>query len=71
MADSVEADLEAPEALSIAREDVLLRKMEEERERYMNSAIYVNTQHYSSTVLIALSTSEARIEGEARKMYQV
>lgn len=42
MADSVEADLESPEALAIAREDVLLRKMEEERE------MYDSTCHYSS-----------------------
>lgn len=34
MADKVEADLERPEALNIAREDVLAKKMEEERERY-------------------------------------
>lgn len=34
MADRVEAELESPEASSIAREDVLLRKMDEERERW-------------------------------------
>lgn len=34
MADDVEAELEAPEALEIAKEDILLSKMEEERERY-------------------------------------
>lgn len=33
MADDVEAELEAPEALEIARGDILLSKMEEERER--------------------------------------
>lgn len=34
MADDVEADLEAPEALDIAKEDILLSKMDQERERY-------------------------------------
>lgn len=34
MADKIEADLEAPEALNIARGDVLATKMEEERGRY-------------------------------------
>lgn len=33
MADSVEAELEAPEALDIAREDVLVHRTNEERER--------------------------------------
>ncbi|CAM9966823.1 unnamed protein product [Ectocarpus sp. 12 AP-2014] len=33
MADDVEADLEAPEALDIAKEDILLSKMDQERER--------------------------------------
>lgn len=33
MADDVEADLEAPEAMDIAREDILLSKMDQERER--------------------------------------
>ena len=33
MADDVEAELEAPEALQIAKEDILLSKMEQERER--------------------------------------
>lgn len=41
MADHVEAELEAPEALAIAREDVLLRKMDEERERYVHGAVAV------------------------------
>lgn len=34
MAIDVEADLEAPEALQIAREEIILSKMEQERERY-------------------------------------
>ena len=34
MADNVEAELEAPEAQEIAKEDILLSKMDEERERY-------------------------------------
>lgn len=33
MAESVDAELESPEAFDIAREDILLCKMEEERER--------------------------------------
>ncbi|CAB1099266.1 unnamed protein product [Ectocarpus sp. CCAP 1310/34] len=33
MADDAEADLEAPEALDIAKEDILLSKMDQERER--------------------------------------
>lgn len=33
MADDVEAELETPEALEIAKEDILLSKMDEERER--------------------------------------
>lgn len=33
MASVHEAELEAPEALDIAKEDVILRKMEEERQR--------------------------------------
>lgn len=34
MADDVEAELEAPEAQEIAKEDILLSKMDQERERY-------------------------------------
>lgn len=33
MVDDVEAELETPEALEIAKEDILLRKMQEERDR--------------------------------------
>lgn len=41
MADDVEAELEGPEALQIAKEDILLSKMEQERERWVRQHMYL------------------------------
>lgn len=41
MADDVEADLEAPEAYQIAKEEILMSKMDQERERYAVQAVCV------------------------------
>ncbi len=48
MADDVEAELEAPEALEIAKEDILLSKMEQERERWVRQHVAGTTQTASS-----------------------
>lgn len=55
MADSVEADLEAPEALTIAREDVLQKKMEDERERRVRPIAFDSCRLYALLAFSAMT----------------